>query len=97
MFAAVLCKASPSGEAVERSETDEGENIFIYLSLFAIEQWRYLNQRFRTLLHGSRFQIKIWTRAQCNQKISRDIPSKPLRMLRTEIQPKAEYSKVAAL
>ena len=93
----MLRMASSWGEAVEQSETDEGENIFIYLSLFAIEQWRYLNQRFRTLLHGSRFQIKIWTRAQCNQKISRGHPSKPLRMLRTEIQPKAEYSKVAAL
>ena len=50
----MLRMASPWGEAVEQGETDEGENIFIYLSLFAIEQWRYLNQRFRTLLHGSR-------------------------------------------
>ena len=33
-----LYKASPWGEAVERSETDEGGNIFIYLSLFAIEK-----------------------------------------------------------
>ena len=39
MFAVALFKASPwGGEAVEQGETDEGNKLFFYLSLFAIEK-----------------------------------------------------------